>query len=464
MQEADVRAVHAGAALLPEGWASDVRVTIADGCIRDVAAAVQADPGDLRVRALLPSPGNLHSHSFQRAMAGRGEAARPGQDSFWTWRALMYRFLEQLTPDDIEAIAAQVFVEMLEAGYAAVGEFHYLHHGPGGAPYDDRAELSGRIVAAAADTGIGLTHLPVLYQHGGARHAPLEGGQRRFGHGPDAFLELLQDCERLLSEQPADHCLGLAFHSLRACDEAAMRLVLDARPSGPVHIHAAEQVREVAEIEGWLGERPVDWLLRRFLDARWCVIHATHMTDDERIGLARSGAVAGLCPITEANLGDGIFPGPAFLGDGGRFGVGSDSNVRIALGEELRMLEYGQRLTMRARGCFAPEGAADAPPASTGEALWSAAAAGAAQALGRPGGKIAPGLVADLMALDLDHPALAALPREALIDGIVFAAGDGTVAELWSAGRHVVRGGRHPERGPVRARFAQVMQRLAAAT
>ncbi|MEO1316862.1 MAG: formimidoylglutamate deiminase [Pseudomonadota bacterium] len=460
MAERSGRALHARSALLPDGWARDVRVTLADSHIADVEMGTAAAQDDLRVPVLLPAPGNLHSHSFQRAMAGLGEAARPGRDSFWTWRTLMYRFLDRLTPDDVEAIAAQVFVEILEAGYAAVGEFHYLHHQPGGAPYEDRAELSRRIVNAAVETGIGLTHLPVLYQYGGARNAPLDGGQRRFGHAPDGFLGLLETCRSILSEAPDDARLGLAFHSLRACDEAGMRAVLEAVPSGPVHIHAAEQMREVEEIETWLGQRPIDWLLRRFLDPRWCVVHATHMTAEETEGLARSGAVAGLCPITEANLGDGIFPGPDFLRAGGRLGVGSDSNVRIALGEELRMLEYGQRLTMRARGCMVPEGGEGAPPVSTGETLWRAAAEGAAQALDRRAGRIAEGYLADLLAPNLSHPALAPLPLDALIDGMVFAAGDGTVAELWSAGRHVVQEGRHPRRETVEVRFLETMRRL----
>jgi formimidoylglutamate deiminase len=446
--------LFAPTALLPEGWTHDVRVTLDGGRIAAVERGA-APPADVRLSgALLPAMPNLHSHAFQRAMAGMTERRGPGEDSFWTWRALMYRFLDALMPDDVEAIAALTYVEMLEAGYASVGEFHYLHHRPGGGAYADPAEMSRRIVAAAAATGIGLTLLPVLYSHGGAGGRALEGGQRRFGSDLEGFVRLLEAVRPAL---PSDGTLGAAPHSLRATLPEQLADLAAALPQGPLHIHAAEQVREIEEVQAWLGARPVEVLLERVgIGPRWCVVHATHMTADETEGLARSGAVAGLCPITEANLGDGVFAGAEYLAAGGAFGVGSDSNVRIALAEELRTLEYGQRLSRLTRNVMAAAGR------SVGETLYARALAGGAQALQRACGAIRVGALADLVAIDRDDVALGPLDDGQLLDGWVFAAGDRVVREVWAAGRHVVIEGRHVDRDRLEARYRAVMARLVA--
>lgn len=451
--------IFAELALLPEGWRRDVRVAVEDGRISAVAVGAAPRAGDVRAQALLPAPSNLHSHAFQRAMAGMTERrAAGGGDSFWTWRRVMYRFLERLTPEDVEAIAALVFLEMQEAGFAAVGEFHYLHHQPGGAPYAALAEMSARVMAAAAATGIGLTHLPVLYSHGGAGAQPLAGGQLRFGNDVDRFARLLEGARAAARALPADARIGIAPHSLRATTPEDLARVLPLGAGGPVHIHVAEQPREVAEISAWLGARPVEWLLANApVGPDWCAIHATHMTPAETAGLAATGAVAGLCPITEANLGDGPFDGPRWLAAGGAYGLGSDSNVRISLLEELRTLEYSQRLRDLSRNVLLTgEG-------SVGESLYLGAAAGGAQALGRAAGRIAPGLWADLVALDLDHPALCALAPGQILDGLAFAAPDGAVTDLWSAGRHQVRGGRHIRRDAILAGWRKTVARLRAA-
>lgn len=451
--------IFAELALLPEGWRRDVRIAVEDGRISAVLAGAAPRAGDVRAPALLPALSNLHSHAFQRAMAGMTERrAAGGGDSFWTWRSVMYRFLERLTPEDVEAIAALVFLEMQEAGFAAVGEFHYLHHRPGGEPYAALAEMSARIVAAAATTGIGLTHLPVLYSHGGAGAQPLAGGQLRFGNDVDRFARLLEGAREAARALPADARVGIAPHSLRATTPEDLARVLPLGAGGPVHIHVAEQPREVAEISAWLGARPVEWLLANApVGPDWCAIHATHMTPAETAGLAATGAVAGLCPITEANLGDGPFDGPRWLAAGGAYGLGSDSNVRISLVEELRTLEYSQRLRDLSRNVLLTgEG-------SVGESLYRGAAAGGAQALGREAGRIAPGLWADLVALDLDHPALCALAPGQILDGLAFAAPDEVVTDLWSAGRHQVRGGRHIRRDAILAGWRKTVARLRAA-
>ncbi len=305
--------IFADTALLPQGWASNVLVTLEQGRIAQVTTG--AAPEGERVACLLPAPANLHSHAFQRAMAGLTERRSAGQDSFWTWRSLMYRFLDHLTPEDVQAIAAMVMVEMAEAGYAAVAEFHYLHHAPGGARYDNLAEMSARIAAAAAETGLGLTHLPVLYSRGGCDDRPLTAGQQRFGNTPDAFADLWHAAQTALKPLPADTVLGVAPHSLRAASAEGITLAAALSPSTPIHIHVAEQVAEVTEVLAATGQRPVDWLLsHQPLSNRWCLIHATQMTPAETEAMARSGAVAGLCPITEANLGDGIFDGARYLG------------------------------------------------------------------------------------------------------------------------------------------------------
>lgn len=445
--------IHAETALLSQGWARDVVVTVQDGRIASVGTGTG---GDVKTGCLLPAPANLHSHTFQRAMAGLTERRGATADSFWTWRDLMYRFLDQLTPEDVQAIAAQVMVEMAEAGFAAVAEFHYLHHQPGGTPHADLAEMSNRITAAASETGLGLTLLPVLYQQGGMDGRALTSGQARFGNDPDRFHALWQGAAKAIAALPPDAVLGVAPHSLRAVTRQGLAFATTL--GGPIHIHVSEQVAEVDEVLAHTGARPVEWLLAHApVDRRWCAIHATQMLPQETVALAQSGAVAGLCPITEANLGDGIFDGAAFLGAGGAFGVGSDSNIRIALSEELRLLEYSQRLHHRARAVLAR------PQGSTGHALYQGAAQGGAQAAGRAAGAIAPGLWADLVALDTAHLHLDGLQGDTLLDAFIFAGDDRLVTDLWSAGRHIVSGGRHAQRDGVAQRFRAVMRRLRAA-
>ena len=441
--------LHADHALLPQGWVQDVTVHIADGRI----AAIGPARGGMRVGCLLPAPVNLHSHAFQRAMAGLTEYRTAGQDSFWTWRSLMYRFLEHLSPEDVGIIAAQVMVEMAEAGYGAVAEFHYLHHAVSGVPYADRAEMAGQICAAAQATGLGLTLLPVLYERGGCDGRELAGGQLRFGNDLDGYLRLREGAARHLATLPRDAVLGQAPHSLRAVSPTS--LAAAAALDGPIHIHVAEQVAEVDELVAHTGQRPVDWLLSHApVDQRWCLIHATQMLPAETLGLAQSGAVAGLCPITEANLGDGIFDGARYLAAGGAFGIGSDSNVRISLSEEIRMLEYSQRLGLKARAVLVDH-------RSVGRLVFEGMAQGGAQAAGRDAGAIELGKWADLVALDTSGPDMAGRRGDRLLDTFAFAGDDHMVRHLWSAGRHIVQDGRHIARDAVRARFATVMARLA---
>ena len=361
----------------------------------------------------------------------------------------------RLTPAQMEAIAALVFMEMQEAGYAAVGEFHYVHHQPGGGAYADIAELSNRIFAAAHLTGIGLTHLPVLYTHGGAGEQPLAAGQLRFGNTVDRFAALLEATRASARTLPADTRVGIAPHSLRATNPEGLARALPLAAGNPIHIHVAEQPKEVADITAWLGARPVEWLLGNTpIGADWCAIHATHMTPQETAALAKSGAVAGLCSITEANLGDGPFNGPGWLAAGGAFGIGSDSNVRISLTEELRTLEYSQRLRDIARNVMvAKEG-------SVGQCLYVGAALGGAQALGRKSGQIAVGNLADLTAIDLSHPTLCALAPDQVLDGLAFAAPDAVVTDLWSAGRHQVKDGRHIHREQIIAGWRKAVKGL----
>ncbi len=442
-------------ALTAEGWAEAVRIDIgSDGRIASLETG--AAPAGTRLGLLLPAPANSHSHAFQRAMAGLTEArGEDPTDSFWTWRRLMYRFLDRITPDQVQAIAALVQMEMLEAGYATNVEFHYLHHQPDGAPYDRLSEMAERIAAAQAVSGIGLTLLPVHYEHGGCDGRPLGAGQRRFGNNFDRFARLVDETRELLSALPEDARLGVAPHSLRAVTPGDLANVSGLVPDGPVHMHLAEQRAEVDEVLAARGARPVEWALDNLpLDDRWCLIHCTQMTPQETTGLARTGAVAGLCPITEASLGDGIFDGVRWLDTGGRISVGSDSNILISLHEELRALDTSQRLRDHTRAALASS------EHSTGRRLFGAVAQGGAQAAGRGRGALATGEWADILALDTGHIDLAGLTGDRLLDTFVFAGRDAMVSDVWAAGRHMVQDGRHIHRETITRAYTEAVASL----
>jgi len=448
-------ALHFAAALLPEGWAANVRVELADGWIAAVNVDAAAADGDERHAIALPGLPNLHSHAFQRGMAGLGERrGGDGQDSFWSWREVMYRFLAKIEPDDLQAIAALAYAEMLESGFTRVGEFHYLHHGIDGRPYGHRAEMAVALAAAADETGIGLTLLPVYYAHAGFGGLPPGDGQRRFINDLDGYAQLHEASRKALSALP-DANLGIAPHSLRAVTPEALSALVQMDAGAPIHIHIAEQQREVNDCVAWSGARPVAWLLANAaIDRRWCLVHATHINDDEIAGIARSGAVVGLCPITEANLGDGLFPAPAYAALGGRYGLGSDSNVRIDAAEEIRLLEYGQRLQTQTRNVLASDARTN-----TGAALFAAAVSGGAQALGIGAG-IAIGQAADFFSLNADHPALIGRDGDALLDAWAFCAGRDAIDRVWRRGVAVVENGRHRQRAAISQRHAQTLRRL----
>ncbi|WP_285017543.1 formimidoylglutamate deiminase [Novosphingobium sp. fls2-241-R2A-195] len=442
--------------LLPEGWARDVRVTLEQGRIAALEADTERLPEDERHPCALPGMPNLHSHAFQRGMAGLAEQRGPANDSFWTWREIMYRFVQRMTPDDVRAIAAMAYVEMLEGGFTRVGEFHYLHHDREGGAFADVAQMSAAVLAAAGDTGIGMTLLPVLYSYAGFGAQPPSDAQARFINDLDRYARLFEGAQAHARALP-DAVVGVAPHSLRAVSPDQLRDLEPLAKARPVHIHIAEQVKEVDDCLAWSGRRPVEWLLDNAeVDGRWCLVHATHMTKSETVAAARSGAVAGLCPITEANLGDGLFPVEGFLQAGGRYGIGSDSNVLIDAAEELRLLEYGQRLTRRARNVMARESGR-----STGADLYAGALTGGAAALG-VGGGIAVGLPADIVSLNLDHPAMVHRAGNAITDSFVFAAGRSAIDCVWRHGDKLVSEGRHHARDRVVRDYAKVLETLIA--
>lgn len=447
--------IHLEHALLPDGWAENIRLTVDDaGMIAALEKNASASGANVVRGVAVPGMANVHSHAFQRGMAGLAETRGPSADDFWSWREIMYRFLERLTPDDIEAIAAQAYVEMLEAGFTAVGEFHYLHHRPDGRPYDNPAETAERIAAAARAAGIAAVVLPVFYAYGGCGGRPPGRGQIRFLSDPDFFGRLAQHAFAMARRGDVAGA-GVAPHSLRAVTPETLAAILVHAGSGPIHIHAAEQVKEVEECLAWSGRRPVEWLLaHQTVNERWCLVHATHLTAAEIEGLAASGAVAGLCPVTEANLGDGTFDAVSYLGRRGRIGIGSDSNIHLDVAGELRQLEYSQRLRDRGRIRLAEAGQ------SNGRRLFDAAVGGGAQALGLRAGALKSGLRADFVVLDFDHPALLGKHGDGWIDGWVFAGGAGVVRETWVAGARRVAEGRHAHRDETRKRYAAVLNKL----
>jgi formimidoylglutamate deiminase len=437
----------------PSGWQAGTQLGV-DGSGRLVAPV--AGPVETLGAWVLPGMPNLHSHAFQRAMAGLAERKGRADDSFWSWRETMYAFASVLGPDDLKAIAAQLYVEMLKAGYTQVCEFHYLHHQPDGTPYAPAEAMSLALVEAARETGIALTLLPVLYMSGGFDGRPLSARQQRFGHAVEAYLRLL---ETLRAYEGDDLRTGIALHSLRAVPGAALREVLASEPAqrGPVHIHIAEQVGEVQDSLAVRGARPVEWLFDHAdVDARWCLVHATHLTGDETQRLARSGAVAGLCPVTEANLGDGLFPLADYLDAGGTLGIGSDSHISISPVEELRWLEYGQRLATRHRN-IAARHAGD----SVGETLWRAALRGGAQASGMTVGELRAGARADLVVLDDASPLLAARDERSLLDSFLFAGNTPLVRHVMCGGQWVVRDFVHRDEARIAARYRATVEALA---
>ena len=443
-----------GTALLPSGWAQNVRISIVEGIISTVEVDAVATAADECHAIAMPGLANVHSHAFQRGMAGLAEYRGREGDNFWSWREVMYRFLDRLNPDDVEAICAMAYVEMLEGGYTHVGEFHYLHNAETGLRYADPAEMAGRVAAAASAADIGLTLLPVFYAHSNFGGAAPKHGQRRFISDLDSFAELLEACRPLLSQGDR---LGIAPHSLRAVTEQELNALAELHPQGPIHIHAAEQEKEVQDSIAWSGARPVEWLLdHAAVDRRWCLVHATHLTEAETDALGASGAVAGLCPITEANLGDGIFPARRFLAAGGQIATGSDSNVLIDPVQELRALEYSQRLAHRARNVLAND---NCP--SVARHLFEATLAGGARAMDIDHG-LAVGNSADIVTLNPHHPALQGRSGDQLLDSWVFAARNSCIADVWRRGSKCVLDGKHRNAAAVTSRYLKVVERILA--
>lgn len=455
--------LFAPSALLPAGWAENVLVVIDDaGCISSVSdQCIEPPPGARRLGgALVPGLGNCHSHAFQRVMAGLAETRGSGRDDFWSWRELMYRLSAQLTPDHVSAIAAQLYVEMMKGGYTAVGEFHYLHHAPGGVAYSDPAQMSHSVVEAAADAGIHLTLLPVLYSYSGFGEQPAEPHQARFTHDVESFGTLLEALAAAYGKRPGV-CLGLAFHSLRAvaADQLANARLLGnlLGADAPMHIHIAEQKKEVEACLRDRGCRPVEWLLDHVeVNHRWCLVHATHLNDTECDNLARSGAVVGLCPTTEANLGDGIFPAVRYHGLGGACAIGSDSHVCVDPVQELRLLEYSQRLAFERRVLLT-----DDEYPSNGASLLRRVWRGGASALGIAAGAIAPGSRADLLVLDTSDPVLYGKCADGLLDAWIFAAQGRVVKDVMVGGEWRILDGYHTQEEAIKRRFLAVIDELA---
>ncbi len=453
--------IFAKTALLPAGWADNVLIRTDDnGRITDVQPDSTAPHDAVQANGpVLPGMPNTHSHAFQRAMAGLTERVTGEKDSFWTWRDMMYRFAGSITPDDLDVIATRLYIEMLKSGYTNVAEFHYLHHQPDGKPYDDRALTSRVLIEAALAVGIGMTHLPVLYAYSGFGGAAPHAGQKRFLNNVDEISGMVATLTASYADS-AQVRIGLAHHSLRAVTPemltAATENLLAADKNAPVHIHIAEQQAEVDACIEWSGKRPVAWLLDHAdLNENWCLIHATHMDEPETTALAESGAVAGLCPTTEANLGDGLFPLTGYLEAGGKIAIGSDSHISVSAREELRWLEYGQRLFFQARAVTRIAGSA-----SSGAALYNRCLEGGAQAAGRKIGKIEKGCRADFIVLDGESPDLAGKNGDDILDVLIFAANSNPVRDVFCGGKQVVKDGHHVLESDADTAYRAVLAKL----
>lgn len=454
-----VFARYAGvSAYLPAGWANNVVISVdSKGWIVDIETDCKDNSAIQLNGPILPGMSNLHSHAFQRAMAGLAERSTGEKDSFWTWREIMYSFLQKLTPEDLQTIAAQLYVEMLKAGFTAVGEFHYLHHQSNGKPYEERALTSHHIIAAAKETGIAITHLPVLYAHSGFDGKELLESQKRFQNDTKEILNIIESLNSVYRDDP-QVTIGLAHHSLRAVTPLMLQEATDGmramNAKAPIHIHIAEQLKEVDDCLAWSGQRPVEWLMNHIdVDANWCLVHATHLSDIELQRLANSDAIAGLCPTTEANLGDGIFNLPDYMRAQGVFGIGSDSHCSVSVIEELRLLEYGQRLLRRERAVAKKTG-----ETSIGKSLYTEAMKGGVQALSRSAGSLEVGKRADFIALDPENPALLYKEADLIFDALIFAGNVNPIRHVVVGGQHVVKDYRHAEEEKILAKFRVCLQ------
>lgn len=444
-------------ALLPEGWAKNVRITVSDQ--GDITSVTPDSPpeGSPLGAVVVPGMPNLHSHAFQRAMAGLTEVAADPADSFWSWRDLMYRLVAKITPQQTEIIARYLYTEMLKAGYTSVAEFHYLHHDPQGSRYPRHEEMALRISEAARQAGIGLTLLPVLYSYARFGGQTPSQGQKRFIHDTESYLSLHDKLSKQLATIPMQRT-GICFHSLRAVTPEQITEVLAATSHPqPVHIHIAEQQKEVDDCLSWSGQRPVEWLYNNFqVDQHWCLIHATHLTDQETDTIADSRAVAGLCLTTEANLGDGIFPGQRYIARGGIWGIGSDSHISVSVSEDLRWFEYGQRLQHQRRNRLTTP-----QQPFIGNVLYQGALQGGSQALGQQTGRIEAGYRADLLVLNHEDPFIATADDNMLLNRWIFACTANPVRHVMTGGRWVIQDGRHQDDELLRQEFIRVMQQLA---
>lgn len=450
--------IWAESALLPDGWAESVEITLDQaGNIAEVSPAMPYSTGE-RVEMLIPGMPNVHSHAHQRAMAGLGERAGHTADSFWTWRKVMYHYLERIQPQHLFNISAQLYLEMLKAGYTCVGEFQYLHHDIDGKAYANRAEMSLQCMNAAASVGLGFTALPVLYRYGGFGEAEPLAGQKRFINNSDEFASIVESLQAA-AKNDTNTSVGIAPHSLRAISQPLLKDVIAScgENLAAIHIHIAEQTKEVDDCLAWSRQRPVEWLFDHFdVDQNWCLIHATHMNQKETTTMAKSGSVAGLCPTTEANLGDGFFNAIGYLKAGGNWAIGSDSHISIDPVEELRWLEYGQRLVTRNRNLLV----STATP-NSGRSLLDGALHGGAQACGRKIGRIEAGYRADFLALDAQHPRLYGRRQDDLIDSWIFSGNANLVKSVFVGGRKIIDQGRHPDEETISHNFRRTLDELA---
>ena len=448
--------IWANSVLLESGWADSVEIKIdSTGNITTISPDLPYSDGD-RVEVLIPAIPNVHSHAHQRAMAGLGESAGDTQDSFWTWRKVMYHYLERIQPDNLFHIAAQLYLEMLKAGYSCVGEFQYLHHDLNGQAYDNRAEMSLQCLQAATQIGIGFTALPVLYRYGGFGSAAALDGQKRFLNDADGFIEIVKGLQSATTND-ANCSVGIAPHSLRAINRDLLAEVIASLESlAAIHMHVAEQTKEIDDCLDWSGKRPVEWLFENFdVDQKWCLIHATHINDQETAAMAGSGCVAGLCPTTEANLGDGFFNAREYFAQRGCWAIGSDSHISIDPVEELRWLEYGMRLQTHGRNVLVSDASAN-----TGRNLLDGALAGGAQACGRNIGSIAEGYRADLVVLDHEHPRLYGRSKDDLIDSWIFSGNSNLVRDVYIGGNKIIDNGHHADEDTIARNYLNTLDQL----